>query len=111
MTLKRVPGPMHQPQHRDRAIAIYPPLLFAGWIVAWMLNVALRDRFRWDAQADTIYWIVMKVIVWVLPALLAIRFVERASVVESLELQPARGARGVRWGVLVGLVLYSASFP
>ena len=88
---------------RDRYIIAYPPLLCASWIVAWILNGALRHRFHWDAGTDTIYWIAMKVIVWVLPALLAIRVMERASLVQFLELSHA--GRGVLWGGVVGLAL------
>ena len=88
---------------RDRYIIAYPPLLCASWIVAWILNGALRHRFHWDAGTDTIYWIAMKAIVWVLPALLAIRVMERASLVQFLELSHA--GRGVLWGGVVGLAL------
>jgi membrane protease YdiL (CAAX protease family) len=29
---------------RGRYIIAYPPLLFGAWIVAWIINVALRER-------------------------------------------------------------------
>jgi len=93
---------------RDRYTIAYPPLLFGAWIVAWIINVALRERFQWDANTDTIYWIAMKVIVWVLPALLAIRIIERASLVEFLELFHVR--RGLLWGGLVGLAVVAVNF-
>jgi membrane protease YdiL (CAAX protease family) len=93
---------------RGRYIIGYPPLLFASWIVAWIINVALREGFHWDVQADTIYWIAMKVIVWVVPALLAIRVMERESVVQFLELSHA--GRGVLWGSLIGLALVAVTF-
>lgn len=52
----------------------------------------------------------MKVIVWVLPVLLVIRVLERASIVQFLELRHA--LRGVLWGGAIGSVnLYSALFP
>ena len=93
---------------RDRYIIAYPPLLCASWILAWIINGALRERFHWDAEADTVYWIAMKVIAWVLPALLAIRVIERASLVQFLELSHA--GRGMLWGGLVGLALAAVTF-
>ena len=78
-----------------RYIIAYPPLLFASWIVAWTIDIALRGHFHWDTQADTIYWIVMKVIVWVVPVLLALRVLERASITQFLELRHV--LRGVLW--------------
>jgi membrane protease YdiL (CAAX protease family) len=93
---------------RGRYIIGYPPLLFASWIGAWIINVTLRERFHWDVQTDTIYWIAMKVIVWVVPALLAIRVMERESLVQFLELSHA--GRGVLWGSLIGLALVAVTF-
>ena len=92
----------------DRYLLAYPPLLFASWIVAWIIDIALRARFHWDTQADTIYWIAMKAIVWVLPVLLAIRLVERASITQFLELGHTR--RGVLWGCALGAALIAVTF-
>ena len=92
---------------RGSYIIGYPPLLLALWIVAWVINGALRERFNWDAQTDTAYWIAMKVIVWVVPALLAIRVVEREGLVQFLELSHVR--RGVFWGGVTGLALVRRS--
>jgi membrane protease YdiL (CAAX protease family) len=89
-------------------ILAYPPLLFAAWIVAWIVNVWLRGRYHWSVETDTLYWIAMKAIVWVLPALLVIRFVERASLVQFLELR--HQGRGLLWGGLVGLALIALTF-
>ena len=93
---------------RGRYIIAYPPLLLASWILAWIVNVALREHFQWGVQADTIYWIAMKAIVWVAPALLAIRVLERESLVSFLDLSHAR--RGLLWGSLIGLALVAVTF-
>jgi uncharacterized protein len=92
----------------DRYFIAYPTLLFASWIVAWIINVALRSRFHWDTETDTIYWIVMKVIVWVLPVLLAIRALERASIAQFLELRHL--VRGVLWAGGIGSALVAVTF-
>jgi len=91
-----------------RYIMGYPPLLLASWILAWIVNVALRERFHWDVQTDTTYWIAMKLIVWVTPALLAVRVIERESLVRFLDLSHAR--RGLLWGSLTGLALAALTF-
>jgi membrane protease YdiL (CAAX protease family) len=93
---------------RGRYIIAYPALLFVSWIIAWIINLAWHERFHWDVQTDTIYWIAMKVIVWVAPALLAIRVLERESLVQFLELSHA--GRGVLWGGLVGLALVAVTY-
>jgi hypothetical protein len=93
---------------RARYIIAYPPLLFGSWMVAWLINLALRERFHWDASADTIYWIALKAIVWVLPALLAIRVIERESLSRFLELSHAR--RGAIGGGVIGLALVAVTF-
>lgn len=93
--------------HR-RYIAAYPFALFAAWVVAWLVDLALRSRLGWGIQTDTIYWIVMKGIVWVLPAALAIRLREHAPVAEFLELR--NPSNGLRWGFGVGAVLVVVTF-
>jgi membrane protease YdiL (CAAX protease family) len=50
----------------------------------------------------------MKAIVWVLPAVLAIRLIERARVASFLQLSQPR--RGLLWGGAVGLALIAVTF-
>lgn len=90
-----------------RYIVVYPPLLFTCWIVAWNVDLALRARFHWNTQADTIYWIAMKTIVWVLPVLLAIRLLERARITQFLELR--HGLSGALWGCAAGAALIAVT--
>jgi uncharacterized protein len=103
-------NPLNTLNTRGRYIIAYPPLLLAAWIAAWALNIALRGRLQWDVGTDTIYWIVMKVLVWILPAVLAIRLIERADVAEFMEARPQDAPRGLRWGLLVGLALVVVSY-
>jgi membrane protease YdiL (CAAX protease family) len=91
-----------------RYIAAYPFVLFAAWTVAWMINLTLRPRLGWEVEADTIYWIVLKLIVWILPALLAIQLLERVPVGEFLELHSAK--RGLIWGLSTGAVLVAINY-
>lgn len=91
-------------------IFAWPPLLFLAWIAAWLIDLSLRARFHWDAQTDTIYWITMKVIIWVLPAIVAIRVFERQPVVEFMQLSPSRLRRGLIWGLGVGSALVAVNF-
>ena len=93
--------------HR-RYFAAYPIALFAAWVAAWVVNLSLRSRIGWETQADTIYWISLKLIVWILPAVLAIRLLERAPVVGFLELR--NPGNGLLWGFGVGAVLVAVTF-
>jgi membrane protease YdiL (CAAX protease family) len=93
--------------HR-RYLAAYPLALFAVWVAAWVVNLSLRSRIGWETQADTIYWIALKLIVWILPALLAIRLLERTPVVEFMELR--NPGNGLLWGFGVGAVLVAVTF-
>lgn len=91
-----------------RYVTLYPLALFTAWVLAWIVNLALRRRTGWDIRADTIYWILLKVIVWVLPAILAIRLLERKSVASFLGLRDVK--TGLRWGLGVGAALVGITF-
>jgi CAAX protease family protein len=93
--------------HR-RYLAAYPLALFAAWVAAWVVNLSLRSRIGWETQADTIYWIALKLIVWILPAVLAIRLLERTPVVEFMELR--NPGNGLLWGFGVGAALVAVTF-
>jgi len=95
---------------RSYVTAAWPPLLFLAWIGAWLIDLQLRARFHWDPQTDTIYWIAMKVIIWVLPAVLIIRIAQRRNVIDFLELSSSHLRPGLVWGAGVGLVLVVITF-
>lgn len=91
-----------------RYFLAYPPLLLASWVVAWIVNVALRSRFEWDSHIDTIYWIAMKSVFWILPVLLAIRVFENANPAQFLELR--RPMKGALWALGIGIALVVVTF-
>ena len=91
-----------------RYITVYPFVLFGAWVLAWMCNLALRARTGWGADADTIYWFVMKAAVWVAPALLWIRMVERAPMAGFLGFRNIEA--GVRWGLGVGAAIVVVNY-
>jgi uncharacterized protein len=93
---------------RHRYIEAYPFALFAAWTVAWIVNLALRSRIGWEIQMDTIYWIVLKLALWIVPAILAITLLERVPVAEFLELRNAE--RGLIWGLGAGAVLVAVTY-
>jgi hypothetical protein len=55
----------------------YPLLLVLAWIVAWLVNLDLRSAWHWGVTADTVYWIAMKFIVWLMPVGVLIVVVEK----------------------------------
>jgi len=103
------PPPRSLNSSRIHVIA-WPGLLFGSWILAWLLCLFLRGRFHWSSSTDTIYWIAMKAILWVLPALLAIRLFEQADVIEFLDLSASRLRPGLIWGLGVGAVLVAITY-
>jgi len=87
---------------------LYPFALFAAWVVAWIVNLTLRSRMGWDVRVDTIYWIALKAIVWVVPVVLVIRLRHRDSVAGFLDLRNL--SKGLRWGFGVGAALVVITF-
>lgn len=99
-----------RPQNPRLHVIIWPGLLFGSWVLAWLLCLFLRGRFHWSSSADTIYWIAMKAILWVLPAVLAIQIFEHADVVEFMELSASRIRPGLIWGLGVGAALVAITY-
>ena len=101
---------MHSPKSlsegRNWAL-LWPVALLAAWTMAWFVELRLRDAFAWDTSADTIYWIAMKVALWVVPVIVILRR-ERITVLPFVQLtEPLRGA-GI--GLLGGFGLLAFSF-
>ena len=86
-----------------RYAAVYPFALFAAWVAAWTANLMLRSRYGWGPQTDTVYWIALKLGIWVLPVLVMIRTLEPVPLREFLELRRVRS--GIRWGLGVGTAI------
>jgi membrane protease YdiL (CAAX protease family) len=82
----------------------YAGLLYLLWVAAWLLERWLEHRFAWieAGAAQFFYWLVMKLLLWVLPAILIIRFSGRR-LLDVLGLK--RLVPVVLWGGGVGLLL------
>jgi membrane protease YdiL (CAAX protease family) len=91
----------------QRGLVVYPALLLAAWIVAWLIDLALRNAFAWGEGADTAYWIAMKVALWVVPVIVLLRR-KRIPVAGFVSL--VSPAKGMGIGVLAGLGLLAFSF-
>ena len=72
---------------KSNYILVYPAALWFAWVGAWLIHGQLRARFHWTLAADTCFWILMKLVIWVLPALIIIHFVERARLSHFLQLR------------------------
>jgi hypothetical protein len=86
----------------------YPLLLVLAWIVAWLVNLDLRSAWHWGVTADTVYWIAMKFIVWLMPVGVLIVVVERKNLADFLT--PRRFWKGTAWGLLAGVVIVASDF-
>jgi len=92
---------------RSRMVTValtYAGLLYLLWVAAWLLERWLEHRFAWieAGAAQFFYWLVMKLLLWVLPAILIIRFSGRR-LLDVLGLK--RLVPVVLWGGGVGLLL------
>jgi uncharacterized protein len=91
-----------------RCAALYPFFLMLSWIGAWTLNGWLRARYGWSANVDTIYWIGMKLLIWVLPVLITVRKLAPSGAAAFLGWRHAK--RGLAWGCAVGGLLVALTF-
>ena len=46
---------------------LYPAALFLAWIVAWISELQISAITHWGTTADTVYWIAMKLWLWLAP--------------------------------------------
>jgi membrane protease YdiL (CAAX protease family) len=90
-----------------KRVGAYYLLLIAAWVAAWLAYeaVGLQDR---SSSVRFMYWTAAKLLIWVLPVLLIVRFSSRRSIVEYLALENVR--RGVRSGLIFGLCFVAVSF-
>ena len=92
----------------ERETYLFALLLFTAWILTWLVDLNLRARPGWNTDIDTIFWIIMKFVIWVVPVILVIRLFDRAPVGRFLELRDP--GRGLLWGVGVGAALVAITF-
>ncbi|HHW08877.1 MAG TPA: CPBP family intramembrane metalloprotease [Firmicutes bacterium] len=79
-------------------------VLYVTWIGAWLLIGLLEDLVGWPATADdrTFYWTVWRIILWMVPAALVMRY----SGIGILEALKGKGLRSIlSWGGGVGLLI------
>ncbi|MBZ5553886.1 MAG: CPBP family intramembrane metalloprotease [Acidobacteriia bacterium] len=94
-------------RHSPAVIAwtyLYVVFLYVAWVLAWLLERALERRSGWitTSGGQFGYWFVMKLLLWIFPALILIRLSGRplGEVVGLRRLQSA-----LLWGTGVGLCL------
>jgi membrane protease YdiL (CAAX protease family) len=83
---------------------LYVVFLYGTWVLAWLLERALERHAGWMTTGGgrSAYWLVMKLLLWIVPAIILIRLSGRA-LSEVLGLQRLRSA--LMWGTGVGLCL------
>jgi len=87
-----------------RAITMFLVWLFLAWIGAWLLEEWLVSLFPVFSQGSYqfVYWLALKLVVWVVPALLVIRYTGR----RFRDVMGDGHMRGMLvWGVGVGVIL------
>lgn len=99
---------MNLPAHSDRQVfrAGWSLVLFicVAWIGVWLLELWLAPRYAWvnTHLAQSLYWLAMKILIWVLPALYVIRY-SGSTFHETMGFGRPRAALG--WGIGIGLCL------
>ncbi len=83
---------------------IYIFVLYIAWIGAWLLERWLSQQFNLlqSIMAQSIYWLLMKLLLWILPSILLIHLSGRKL---SDVIGFKRMAFALQWGVGVGLFL------
>lgn len=90
-----------------RGLIVYPVVLLAAWIVAWLIDLALRNAFAWGDGADTAYWIAMKMALWIIPVIVILR---RKQIPWAAFVELVTPLRGIGIGVLAGFGVLAFSF-
>lgn len=78
--------------------------LYVAWTGAWLLLLVLEDHVGWPATsgARSLYWTVLKGLLWVVPAILLFRY-------SGMSVNAAFRGKGIRstflWGVGAGLLI------
>lgn len=82
----------------------YVLFLYVTWVLAWLLERILERHAGWmtTSGGQSAYWLVMKLLLWIAPALILIRLSGRR-LSEVLGLRRLRLA--LMWGTGVGLCL------
>jgi len=78
--------------------------LYLAWTGAWILMAKLQTHFGWPSTSDaqTLYWVAMKLVLWIVPAIFVLR---------SLGMRVGDAMRGngiasaLLWGVGVGVLI------
>jgi membrane protease YdiL (CAAX protease family) len=87
--------------NRMKRVLAYYTLLILAWISAWLLY----KQVNLEAQSSFIqfvYWTIAKLIIWILPIVVIIKFWLKQSLVEYLALREWK--KGMKTGVIIGLV-------
>jgi membrane protease YdiL (CAAX protease family) len=83
---------------------IFVFLLYIAWIGAWLFEQILEINFNYMAtsQGQFVYWLVMKLILWVLPSIVIIRYSGR----KCVEVMSIKRFQSILvWGCGFGLML------
>ena len=87
-----------------RIVFVFVIVLYSLWIGAWLLEQILEDSIGWmtTSQGRFFYWLCIKIVIWVLPAFLLIRY-SGSDFKEIMGIKRLRST--VLWGGGVGLLL------
>jgi membrane protease YdiL (CAAX protease family) len=85
---------------------VFACILYIAWIGAWLLERSLESHVVWmnTSGGRSAYWLIMRVLLWILPAIAVIRLSGRR-LTDVMGLERVRSI--IIWGGGVGLILGS----
>jgi membrane protease YdiL (CAAX protease family) len=93
------------PKYGSVTIALgYVVALYLAWIGAWLLSFLLSKKVGWPVSSDAkvLYWTLMKVILWIIPATYILRY-------SGIRLREAFTGKGLGsillWGIGAGVLI------
>jgi membrane protease YdiL (CAAX protease family) len=90
--------------HIAQRAVIFVCFLYIVWIGAWLLEQALERNIGYmtTGQGQFIYWLIMKILLWVVPSIILIRYSGR-TFTEVMSIKRVQSL--LFWGCGVGLLL------
>src|ERR1044072_4771851 len=89
-----------------RVLAYYIFLILA-WVSAWLLYKQVNLAAQ-SSLIEFVYWTIAKLIIWILPIVVIIKYWVRQPLIDYLSLREWK--KGVKAGAVIGLVFIGLSF-
>ncbi len=90
-----------------KKICIYYVALVLAWLAVWLFYEQIGLKAQ-SSNVELAYWTAAKLIIWILPVILVIKFHSKQNLIGYLGLKNAKS--GIKIGFVYGLVFITLSF-